>query len=93
MTPLSTRMVEAAALSRYERMRKIYVRWPAWADADQRTKERWCENARLDLTAALAVAEEEGALGHEMRLQQPWRIRRMVEAVYRVFARRETPDA
>lgn len=59
---LSDQMVEAAALSRYERMRKIYVRWPAWADADQRTKERWCENARLDLTAALALAEEAGAL-------------------------------
>lgn len=59
---LSDQMVEAAALSRYERMRKIYVRWPAWADADQRTKERWCENARLDLTAALALAEAEGAV-------------------------------
>jgi len=66
MTPLSERMVEAAARAAYERSNKGLKNVWGWEDHgldDEHpgTRERYLAIARAALTAALAVAEEAGA--------------------------------
>ncbi len=56
MTPLSTRMVEAAARALSD------ISDMGWQTASEYQRDAWREQARASLIAALALAEEAGAL-------------------------------
>ena len=56
MTPLSTRMVEAAARALSD------ISDMGWQTASEYQRDAWREQARASLTAGLAVAEAEGAM-------------------------------
>ncbi len=64
MTPLSTRMVEAAAIARHEhcRRRTPLVVSIGWYDLDPEDQACMLAEAHASLTAALALAIEAAAL-------------------------------